>query len=149
MSLGNALVTGSTTALFGTLVLVFGQVISKFLIDPIHEQRKTLGEIAYNLTFLANAGSMLAQVEVNGEKILASADPREATATVRRLASQLRASLKTIPLYDSLASINIVPKQNDVIKASTLMIGWSNEIWGGGRPNDRRKQIAKALNIKG
>jgi hypothetical protein len=147
MSLGSSILTAAFTAMFGAVVLVIGQVILKFLIEPMQEQRKTIGEVAYNLTFLANAGSRLSHVEIEGERISASADAREATTTVRRLASQLSSSLKTIPCYDALASIRCVPRRVAVMQASRELIGWSNEIWGGDGRNLHRKSIAESLKI--
>ena len=52
MSLPQSVVTASFTAFFGAVVLVLGQLIQRFLLDPIQTQRKTVGEIAFNLTFL-------------------------------------------------------------------------------------------------
>jgi hypothetical protein len=148
MTMGSSIVTAAFTAMFGVVVLVVGQVILKFLIEPIQEQRKTIGEIAYNLTFLANVGGKLSQTKIEGERISSSADPLEATVTLRRLASQLRASLKTIPCYDKLAGIHCVPKRDAAMQASRELIGWSNEIWGGDEANQRRKKIAELLMIE-
>ena len=41
------------TALFGIGVVVFGQAFSKFLIEPIYERRKVIGNIADALMFYA------------------------------------------------------------------------------------------------
>jgi len=44
MSLGNSILTAAFTAMFGALVLVIGQVVQRFLLEPMQEQQKTLGE---------------------------------------------------------------------------------------------------------
>ncbi len=46
--------TASITILGGFIVFVLGQIVVKFFIEPIHEQSKTIGEIAYSLIFYAN-----------------------------------------------------------------------------------------------
>lgn len=43
--------TSALTIFGGVLVYVIGQVTSKFLIDPIHEQKKLIGEIGDSLIF--------------------------------------------------------------------------------------------------
>jgi len=39
--------------LAGVAVYVIGQLISKFLIEPLHELRKVVGEVRFNLSFHA------------------------------------------------------------------------------------------------
>src|SRR4051794_38171855 len=99
MALAGSLVTAAFTALLGTILLVVGQVVQRFLLEPIQEQSKTLGEVAYCLTFLAN----ISHVEPSRGGAF-PADPREASKDLRRLAGRLRASLWTVPLYDTLAA---------------------------------------------
>jgi hypothetical protein len=143
----NTIATAGITACFGILVLVAGQIISKWLIEPMHEQRKTIGEIAYNLILLGNAGSSFSNIKLEGERISSAAEPREATLTVRRLASQLRSSLVSIPCYDALAKTGCIHKREVVMEASREMIGWSNDIWGGVGQSDRTKRIAELLGV--
>ena len=145
MGIGYGIATAALTALFGVCVLVIGQIIQRFFLEPIQEQRKAIGEIAYNLTFLANVGS-LAHVQHEGTRISSAADPVEAAQTLRKLASHLRASLNTIPFYDALASVSHMPKRSSVLKASSGLIGWANSIFGGER-SPHREWIAEALNI--
>ncbi|HYS83735.1 MAG TPA: hypothetical protein VEN78_01865 [Bradyrhizobium sp.] len=47
------LLTSVFTILGGVLVFVIGQLLSKFLIEPIHELRKVIGEVRFNLAFHA------------------------------------------------------------------------------------------------
>ncbi len=44
----------SLTAFFGLLAQAFAQIIIKFLIEPLYEQKKLIGEIADNLIFYAD-----------------------------------------------------------------------------------------------
>ncbi|MFN6188908.1 MAG: hypothetical protein ACK460_22975, partial [Microcystis sp.] len=48
------ILTSSLTVIGGIIVLVVGQIITKFFIEPIHEQAKAIGEIAYSLTMYSN-----------------------------------------------------------------------------------------------
>ena len=40
-------------AIGGVAVYVIGQLLSKFFIDPLHELRKTIGEVRFNLAYHA------------------------------------------------------------------------------------------------
>ena len=42
------------TAVSGVGIFVIGQIIQKWFIEPIQEQRKLVGEIVYSLAFHAN-----------------------------------------------------------------------------------------------
>lgn len=46
--------TAALTISGSVLVLVTGQLIVRFVIDPIHDQKRHLGEIANALIFYAN-----------------------------------------------------------------------------------------------
>lgn len=69
------------TVLGGIVVFVMGQIITKFFIEPLHEQSKLIGEIAYSLIFYANLYSNPGSG--NFEKI------EEASKVLRQQASQL------------------------------------------------------------
>ena len=43
--------TSSRTILGGIVVFVVGQVITKFVIEPMHERSKLIGEIANSLIY--------------------------------------------------------------------------------------------------
>jgi len=120
----NQLFTGCVTALFtiigGVIVLVGGQLAVKFFIDPLHEQAKLLGEIAHSMTFYANVfghGDIVEKEVVD-----------EASETLRRQASQLRASAWTIRWYGLWESLRLVPRRENAIKASQSLIGLSNSM---------------------
>lgn len=50
----NGFVIIFTTVVSGTLVFVVGQIILKFIIEPIHKQKEIIGEIADALIYYAN-----------------------------------------------------------------------------------------------
>ena len=45
------LLTSASTILGGVIVFVIGQLVSKFLIEPIHELRKAVGEVQFYLAY--------------------------------------------------------------------------------------------------
>lgn len=45
--------TSASTILGGVILFVIGQLLSKFLIEPIHELRKTIGEVRFSLAYYA------------------------------------------------------------------------------------------------
>ena len=135
----NPVLTAAITVFGGAVVLVVGQVIQRFFLEPIQEQRQVIGEIAHALIFEANVGSLHAPEE------------REATSSnLRNLASRLRATLWTVPRYTFLERLGWVPAAGDVIVASDQLIGWSNSIAQDSPDNYRRRLlIAEKLGIKG
>lgn len=126
------------TALLAVLVFVVGQAVLRFVLEPVQEQRRLIGEVAHALLFYGNRGPY-------------GFTPEELDETrdhLRGLAGRLRASLFNIPSYDALARLGWVPKRADVIEASTQLVGWSNSLKredGGGL--DRRSLIADKLKI--
>ena len=55
------LLTSALTLSGGIIVLVFGQIVIKFIIEPIQEQSKIIGEIAKSVIFYANIGANVQQ----------------------------------------------------------------------------------------
>jgi hypothetical protein len=142
----SSLVTAALTAFFGVLVFVFGQLAQKFILEPIQEQRKVIGEIAYSLLFHANAMDV-SRYEREGMKLLQLEEPTEVAKTLRSLAGKLRASLWTIPFYNLFAKLKVVPKEEEIMSASQSLVGWSNSIHSG-NTDVHRKSIAENLRLK-
>ncbi len=53
-TLSASLFTAALTALLGIVVFVLGQIAVKFILDPIQEQARTIGEVTHALTYYAN-----------------------------------------------------------------------------------------------
>ena len=49
------------TALGAVIVFVIGEIVVKFLIEPIQEQKKLIGEIAGSIIFYSNVGAGIEQ----------------------------------------------------------------------------------------
>jgi len=72
-------------------------------------------------------------------------EPADASRTLRRLASNLRATLETVPCYNFWARIRCVRRRADVLAGMSGLIGWSNSLRGSIEPH--REQISKALRL--
>jgi hypothetical protein len=135
------------TALLAVGAFVGGQAVLRFVVEPIQEQRRLIGEIAHALLFYANAYH-LEQLSKPDERRTKELD--EARTTLRELAGRLQASLWTVPAYDTLARIGCVRRKEDVLTASRELVGWSNGLYGE-RSSElrekRRRDIAEVLGI--
>lgn len=86
------------TVASGTLVYVIGQGVQRFVLAPIEEQRRVIGEIDNERIFLANLVAHLPYHEPPDDlKLVQPDDPVEASRRVRKLAARLRSTVWTIP----------------------------------------------------
>lgn len=148
-----ALVTVGTpilTAIAGVGVFVLGQYVQRFILEPIQEQRRIKGEVAYNLTFLGNISNystMRRQADQMGVSLVDVTTPDEAAKTLRGLASRLRSSLETIPFYGTLERWKWVIPYEAGLKAIDGLTGWCNSVHSSDtHPHMRR--VAHALDIR-
>jgi len=136
--------TSSLTVLGGILVFVVGRIIEKFVIEPIHEQSRLIGEIADSLIFYADLYS--------NPGIGKREQMDEAKKVLREQASQLITRNNMIPCYKfwRYLSLGHLPKRADIIEAQKNLIGLSNSIHRGDPDVNarRRKEIEKRLGIK-
>jgi hypothetical protein len=140
----SSLLIAAFTALLGVFVFVAGQFVQKFVLEPLHEQRTVIGEIAFSLLFYANVMDMAAR---KNEGLVTLEDPVETVRKLRGLAGKLRASLRTIPYYRLLAKLKVVPNETSILAATQGLIGWSNSIHLG-EPDYHRRIVAESLGLK-
>lgn len=124
--LSKILLTSSLTVLVGTSVYVLGQLISKFVIDPIHEQRKLIGEIGDAMIFYAN---VYLTNDLNSISLEEKKELSEAQQKYRQLASLLRSRTHLIPNYKFWEIFGLVKRRHDVEEASSELIGLSNQVF--------------------
>lgn len=86
----SSVVTAALTALFAVIVFVAGQLAQRFILEPIQEQRKIIGEIAFSLLFHANVMDMARRANSG---LIQIEEPIEVAKTLRSLAGRLRATL--------------------------------------------------------
>jgi hypothetical protein len=125
------ILTSSLTIIGGVVIFALGQIISKFIIEPVHEQRKIIGEIADAIDFYAN-------VYCNpGTWPKEKMD--EVSQRLRQLATFLRSKSHLVPLYGFLATLKMVPCAHAIQEASTELISLSNSLYG--EPGDRTRVV--------
>lgn len=131
--------TSAFTILGGLTVLVLGQIVIKFLVEPLHEQRKLIGETVDSLIFYANVYS---NPGLSKEEAM-----DEASEDLRRKASLLRARTYAIPGYAVLALCRLTRPQSAIEDAARNMIFVSNSVRkGDGAKNwEAAESIRKSL----
>lgn len=100
------IITASVTVLIGVIVYGLSQVISKFLIEPIYEQRKAIGEVLDALIFYG--------LIYNNASVLDRTQQDEVAKAMREKSSLLRVRTYAIPIYDSLAKVGLVLERKAV-----------------------------------
>jgi hypothetical protein len=141
-----ALYTACLTVLIGVSVFVFGQIVVKFFIEPIHDQYRMRGKIADSLIFYVDAygnpGNSIKPREDN--------EAKEASKILRQDATQLISKTHVIPLYRLWELLRIVHKHQDVKNASLDLIRLSTSITIGNRRRNgkARERIIKSLNLR-
>src|SRR6266566_2919468 len=131
------IITSSLTIMGGVVVFVCGQIAVKFFIEPVHELRKLIGEIAYSLNFYAN--------QIYGNHVKTD----EAREVYRKQACQLRGYVHLIVCHEFISNgLYALPPKRDLEQASSFLIGLSNECGKTGTGIDRISEIRKLLQIK-
>ena len=157
------------TALGGVIVFVIGQVVVKFIIEPIYEQKKLIGEIVGSLHFYYNVGARVEQHYYDQIKALnESDDPAkeividrykdilkshwsrsdEASKVLRQQASELLGKTHAIPLYRLWSFLGRVPKLDDVVEVSTELTGMANSTHSETSFDMRVSKIIRCLKIR-
>jgi hypothetical protein len=156
------ILTSLLTVISGVLVLGIGQLLTKFIIEPLHEQKKLMGEIANSLIMYANIGTGIEEAYIKKLEGVKEAEDEahkliierrqqlvrkewertdNAKAHLRKQASELMGTTNAIPLYGLWAFLLRRPKQKDILDASTMLIGLSNS------SGHSKNEIAKLLKI--
>ena len=162
------LLTSALTILGGIVVFASGQIFVKFIVEPLHEQSKLIGEIAESLIYYANASAAIVglyaqhiqelnkdsgldetlrkiQIERYQELIKRDLEKSdESSKVLRRHASQLLSRTHSIPLY-WLWTIFGRPSYANIVLASRELIGLSNSKEKS--DTKRATEIAKRLKI--
>lgn len=128
----------------GVTVFVACQAVQRFLLEPLQEQRRTIGEIASAILLYGNIGPFTP--DVPPEALALAATHSEATKALRTLAARLRASLWTIPLYRAWSSVHAVHSRATILEASQQLVGWSNSLHSG-QPGGPRTNVARLLGL--
>jgi hypothetical protein len=135
------------TIVLGVTTYLVGQCVVRFVLDPIAEQRRIIGEIASEIIVLANMSTHLPyQAPPEGLELVQPDDPLEAHRRVRKFAGRLRSTLWAIPLYDLWARLHMVLPRETINLATHKLILWSNSLFGG-EPGAARDSIVSLLQL--
>jgi hypothetical protein len=138
-------VTAAVTVIVGTAVFVSGQVIQRWLIEPIQGQRRIIGQVAFALLMFANVAAV-DEVKAHGWSVRWSKDPEEVTRELRSLAARLQESLYAIPAYGAFAWLRVVPSRQRILEAMKALVQWSNSVHSG-QPATAQDSVATALQL--
>lgn len=132
------------TAVLAVLVFVIGQAMLRFVLEPVQEQNKLIGEVAHALLYYSGRGD---HYGFQAEEL------QEGRKHLRNLAGRLRASLFYVPFYRVLARLGLVPKKEHTLEAARQLLGWSNTMVNerssqSVRNEERRMIIASKLGIQ-
>lgn len=134
----NVLLTSALTILGGVLVFGFSEIIQKFLVEPVHEQAKVIGEIFFGIVYY---GDRYANPGTGPPEAMA-----EAADAFRLYASRLEGTTHAIRWYRFFECIRLVPKRENVEEAVGNLIRISNSIYtGNGRENSNDADNVKKL----
>lgn len=108
------------TVFSGVMTFVLGQLVLKLVIEPVHEFKKAIADIALALIEYANIYS---NPGVTGEET-----EKKASEQLRKLASRINAQIYLIPLYGITAKLFRLPSRKKVFAAASDLIGLSNGV---------------------
>ncbi len=130
------IITLVTTILAGVVIFIGGQLLLKFIIEPLQYLRKKLSEIQHALIFHAPAIHTPVG-DRPSEKV--------ASKALRSLACDLRVSIEVIPYYSFWKKFwKDMPDRKAGLQAATHLIGLSNSVY----QEDRTKNYNKAKKIR-
>ncbi|MBI4608063.1 MAG: hypothetical protein HY726_03535 [Candidatus Rokubacteria bacterium] len=113
--------TAGVTLGGGVLLFVISQLLQKFVLEPLHEQRKVVGDIDYRLTYWAWAYANPQDAK--------TAERDKAMDELRDVAGRLLATTNAIRCWRlSLALGAVAPGIAN--EASRILIGLSNGVYG-------------------
>lgn len=143
-------VTASFTIIGGVIVYVFGQVLSKFFIDPLHDLRKAVGEVRFILAFHARI------IHTPASRSKERSD--KAQEALMNSSCELIAKLYALPLYKftRLLSFGVLPCKKAIEEAARKLRGLSTYMHEEGNEatdsikeiNARVEKIERLLSIK-
>jgi hypothetical protein len=134
------LITSSLTVIGGVLVFVAGQLLGKFVIDPMHEFKKTIGEVRFILAFYApTIHTPAARDKERSDK---------AAEALIKSSCELLAGINAVPFYGSLSALfpRFLPSMQHVVAAAVQLRGLSTYVHEtGDRAIDSLEVIASRV----
>ena len=111
------------TIFAGVLTFVLGQIFLRLLVEPVHELKRTIADIAVAIIKYAN---VYCNPGVTTEE-----KENKAAEELRALASKLNAQMFLVPLYSKLHRVFGLPTKSNISQAMRHLIGISNAVHAG------------------
>ena len=130
------------TVISGVSVYVLGQFTLKLIIEPIQEFKKEIAEIINVIGFHANITS--------NPNMIDQEQSSEISKILRKHAINLESKSSIIPFYKMFENIRLLPKNENIEKASSELIGLSNSLYSsinGFENYEKSSKIKKYLKI--
>lgn len=138
------------SALVAVVVYVIGQLLSKFFVEPIHELRKSVGEVRFALAF--HAPTIHTPIGRNHE------NSEEARQAILKCSSLLIANLRAVPAYRLTRHLafGALPEREPVERAAAVLRGLATHMHETGdkatahieQVNARVKNVSRLLRFK-
>jgi hypothetical protein len=135
------LLTSGLTVIGGVIVLVIGQIIIRFIVDPIILLRISIGEIAHVLDYHEN---------IYENPGIARNDLQDrASDALREKACLLESRSRAVPLYGLFERLGAVPARKEIAGASGGLIRLSNSVHRGNfiENHDKSDEIRSLLKL--
>jgi len=132
--------TAALTIAGGVLVYVVGQLLSKFFIEPMHELRKTIGDVRFNLAF--HAPVIHTPIARNSER------SEKAYEALMKSSCDLLARVNAIPFYGFLSKVSggFLPSKKAIVEAAVQLRGLSTYVHEtGAKANEALETIDKRV----
>lgn len=125
--------TSALTLIGGVVLLVVGDVLKRFLIEPIYRFALIRGKIANDLVVFAD---VIANPGIDSAERL-----KKAQKVLRRDSAQLFARARAIPCYRFWSTLRLLSKPKDIERACLLLTGLSNAVYRSvdGPRNDQNR----------
>lgn len=143
------LTKAALTAFFAILVLVAGEILKRFIIDPIQEQKRVIGEISLALVVYQDLKDVDRRRRRGDHRVPSPEEITKIEDKLRLLAGQLQATIWTIPFYDFLSERGWVKSKERIINASKSLYEWAGLIRNARAEdtNKKREQVQDNLNL--
>lgn len=145
--LDKALLTSGLTIFGGVFIFCISQFIQKFLLEPVQELNKTIGEISFRLDYYANIfPSSNQNLNEDQQKQLLIV-----FNSLRESSCRLQANAWAIWWYDFFECIRFIPLRSNIVKSKGKLIYISNTTSETERAErmERRKQIEEVKQLLG
>jgi hypothetical protein len=135
--------TSGVTIVGGLFILM----LTKFLIEPAHEQSKVIGEINNDLSFYANWYVNPMPFHQRPEPVRQEA--LDASNAIRRCSSRLSGTTRAIRWYGLFDKLRLIPPRHNVEEAVKGLMYISNSMYSDvkhqGRENKQEADRVRAL----